>query len=268
MLIAMATVDPLITDIYVGDLNGEPDIAKVVNAGRPWVGICLKASEGLYYPNNQAADVAYRNTWLAAYWNLIKWLARKRLGVDFFVQEYHYARIDQDPIKQAAFNLSVVQGVGGFYKGCLAPMVDVEDAQNPVKPGKTVVEQWIKAYADEINRQLGIRPILYGNNYLAENNVDYQKCGCLALEVAHYSSTLPPTVYQRINCPLSSLFGWQYIGTYKPPTPTPAGYPVYTPFSSVQPEDITAVVMNDSQGFNGPLAYLQQHMVPANKWVP
>src|SRR5262249_52812208 len=122
------------------------------------------------------------------------------------------------------------------------------------------------AYAGEINRQLGILPILYGNNYLAENNVDYQKCGCLALEVAHYESTLPQNVYQRINCPLSSVFGWQYSGN--DPTPVPTGYPMYTPFSSTLREDITAVVMNDSSGFNGPLNWLQQHMVPASKWTP
>jgi hypothetical protein len=264
----MGTVDPLIVDLYVGDENGAPQIANVINAGRPWVGLCFKASEGLYYPNNQAADPAYRNWWLAAQWNNTKWLARKRLGVDFFVQQYHYGRIDQDATKQAAWNCEVIRGVGGYYKGCLAPMVDIENAENPVSPGAAAIEKWLTAYNAEIYRQLGIRATLYGNNYLAENGVDYTKCGCLSLEVAHYNSTLPSTVYSRIKCPITSLSGWQYIGTEPPVTPVPAGYPVFSPLSPVKPEDITAVVMNDGQGFGGPLTWLQQNMVPANKWTP
>lgn len=255
-------IDPLVVDLYVGDEFGEPRIWQVVQAGRPWVGLCFKASEGLYYPNNKAADAAYRDWWLSAYWNLTKWLARKRLGVDFFVQQYHYARIDQDPVKQAQWNTQVIKNVGGYYKGCMAPMVDVESAENPDKPGAAAIETWLQKFSAEMFRLVGIRPILYGNMYLAENNVDFQKCDCLSLEVAHYASTLPSTVYTRINCPLAQLSGWQYIGTYNPPTPVPKGYPVYSPLSSTQTEDITAYVINDTQGFDAVLSWMRSHCIP------
>lgn len=262
------SVDPLLVDLFVGDLVppgkqiGEPDIGKLVAAGRPWCGINLKATQGLYYPNNKSTNPYYRDTWLRKYWPLASSLAGDRLGDDWFVTEYHYADLAQDPVAQARWNVEVIKSVGGFPKGCIAPMVDVEDAGNPANLGAAKVEAWLRAYSGAQYELIGIRPILYGNNYLHENHVNFANCGCLALVVARYASTLPATVYTGIGCPLSKLGEWQYIGT-EGPTPVPAGYPVYSPLSSTKTMDIAAVVMNDGQGFDASLAWLRANCVPA-----
>lgn len=262
------TVDPLLIDLYVGDLVppggtiGNPNLAAVIAAGRPWVGIELKATQGLYYPNNKSPNEFYRDTWFKTFWPMIPKLAGERMGVDFFRREYHYGDLAQDPIAQARWNIAVVKSTGSLFgKGDLATTLDIEDAGNPVNPGKAFVERWIKAYADEMLRLTGIRPILYGNNYLHENNVDFKNCGCLALEVARYAASLPSEVYTGIGASLSDLFSWQYIGT-EGATPVPHGYPQYTPLSSTHAEDIAAVVMNDALGFEASLKWLREHCIP------
>ena len=42
-------ISPLIVDIYAGDLGGKPDIGALVDAGAPWHGLILKATEGTGY---------------------------------------------------------------------------------------------------------------------------------------------------------------------------------------------------------------------------
>jgi hypothetical protein len=97
---------PLICDVYEHDVAGKPDIAGVVNAGPPWHGIILKATQGDYYTGGE---------WFRKYWPLARSEAGDGFGHDWFRGCYHY--ID------------------------LWPIVDVESARNPEKPDADAVRE-------------------------------------------------------------------------------------------------------------------------------
>lgn len=258
------TTDPLIVDLYAGDLNGQPELQKLVDAGRPWCGINLKATQGLFYPNDRSTNPEYHSTWLRKYWPQAKSLAGARMGDDWFRVGYHYADVAHDPVAQFQWFNTNIELAGGWSHGDLPPMLDIEDAGNPPyqQVGASKLEDWIGKWADACYAALGIRPLVYGNNYLHENSINFQKCRCLGLEVARYSSTLPASVYTGINCPISQLFGWQYVGT-EGPTPIPTGYPKFTPLSSTHTEDITAITINDQNGHEAPIQWMREH----SKWA-
>jgi GH25 family lysozyme M1 (1,4-beta-N-acetylmuramidase) len=226
-------MDPLICDLYEGDLNGRPDIAKLVAAGPPWHGIILKATEGTYYPARSA-------TWFSNNWRLARSAAAYRYGVDWFRSAYHYLRIDQDPIAQANSFLYLVDKAGGWGDGDFVPMVDVEGTGNPVNATKQRVIDVVSAYAERILDAHGRRPGLYGGTYLVERGVT-SNCGCQVLWFPRYTPSLPAWTYQRIGWRLSNqvptLWGWQYCGDGDSRL---AGYPKTSPMG---PCDVTAVVV-------------------------
>jgi GH25 family lysozyme M1 (1,4-beta-N-acetylmuramidase) len=240
--------DPLIVDCYEGDLNGHPDWQKLADAGPPWHGAIVKASEGL----------AYHSSWFGMQWRALKTVGGARYGQDWFRGAYHYARIAEDAVKQAHVYLGQVEQAGGWDVGDLWPMIDVESANNPDKPGKAKLEDWVSTYAAEIERETGRKPTLYGNIYLWENGVT-STCGCGTLIVARYSMTLPATVYQRIGWTWSAkpdaepptLLGWQGVGDGE-------GYwsmPTTSPIGKV---DITAFVV--ANGGTAALEWVRQQL--------
>lgn len=230
----MSAVDPLIVDCYEGDLEGKPDWAKLIAAGPPWHGAIVKASEGL----------EYHSTWFREQWPKLRELAGDRYGVDWFRGAYHYARVAEDPIKQAHVFLGQVEQAGGWGDGDLWPMVDVESSNNPLHMGKSQLETWISTYAAEILAATGRKPTLYGNIYLWQCGVT-STCGCETLIVARYTPTLPPITYQRIGWSWSAdpdvtpptLLGWQYCGDGAAFAP---GYPTRSPIGDI---DVTALVV-------------------------
>ena len=83
--------DPLIVDVYAGDVAGKPDWSKLVAAGPPWHGAIIKATEGLHYAP----------PWFGWNWDAIRSASGSRFGVDFFRGCYHYLRFDLGGIEQA-----------------------------------------------------------------------------------------------------------------------------------------------------------------------
>lgn len=250
-------IDPLLVDLYPFDVNGEPVVNKLVAAGPPWHGVTLKATEGLYYPNPKNPNRAYNGQWFKTYWPIAKSAGGARYGVDWFRNAYHYARIDQDPVKQAAFHLQVVANAGGWGRGDMWSEIDVEQAENPVNPGHKVLEDWIIKYANEVYRQTKRPTLLYGGSYLRDNKVRFEVIGkaCPVIIVAFYGATLPPHIYTDIGYSYpNTLFGWQYRSTENQPG-IPAGYPNYSPLSSSIPVDITAVTIA------GGIDFIRGHML-------
>ena len=245
-------LDPLLVDLYPFDLNGKPDLGRLVAAGLPWAGVWLKTSQGLYYPNPKSTVPQYTGQWFKTYWQIAKQVAGARHGVDWFRGCYHYADLKQDPLKQAAFFLSLVDAAGGWSDGDLPPFLDVEASGNPDEPGEPVIDQWMHAFSLEIVKLHGRKPICYGGSYLRDNSVDEISDDYPYITVAAYGSELAPKIYQRIGYKYGgtgpgSLFGWQYRGTDdpgKPPqTSFPKGYPSMSPLSPKTAVDITAVVV-------------------------
>lgn len=230
--------DGFLVDVYQGDLGGHPDWQRLVDAGPPWHGALVKASEGIQYVSS----------WFGTQWRALKTCAGSRYGVDFWRGAYHYWRAAQDPIKQAHVFLGQVQAAGGFDTGDLV-MIDVEGANNGTVTGQQIVAS-VSAWVEEVKRETGKKVVLYGNMLLAESNVT-DHCGCDALIVARYTPTLPPVIYNRIGwtwsndagAELPTLLGWQYSGSgqrgeFMGDTSV-TGYPTKTPIGIA---DTTAII--------------------------
>lgn len=192
-------IDPLIVDTYAGDGHGQDAITALVKAGPPWHGLVMKATEGTYYPANRPDD----REWFLDNWIRARVYAGARYGQNWFRGAYHYLRVDQDGTLQAEKFLALVEEAGGWGAGDLWPMVDVESAENPQHPGKQAIIDCVSAFTAKVKAELGRTCLLYGNVYLAENDVtDHMGCG--VLEVARYASTLPLVVYERIGWKLET----------------------------------------------------------------
>jgi GH25 family lysozyme M1 (1,4-beta-N-acetylmuramidase) len=246
--------DPLLVDVYAGDLNGRPDWGKLAAAGWPWCGAIVKASEGL----------DYYSPWFGVQWRALREVAKERYGVDWFRGAYHYARLQQPAIAQVHRVLGQIEAAGGWGAGDLPVVLDVERANNPER---AAVEDWVCTFAFEYKAKTGRAPILYGNVYLWENGVR-STMGCDALIVARYTPTLPADVYKRIGWSWSSdanvakptLLGWQYVGSG--PKGEAQGdarvthYPLVTPMGVA---DTTAVVV--ANGGQAALAWIRRNLL-------
>jgi len=230
------TLDPLVVDTYAGDGYGQDAITKLVEAGQPWHGIILKATEGTYYPANRPHD----HEWFLDNWIRCRIYPRERYGQDFFRGAYHYLRIDEDPVLQAEKFLALVEEAGGWGQGDLWPMIDVEQAGNPEGPGPQKIIDAVQGWVTKIAAETGKQPMLYGAGYLWENHVT-SHMGCGTLCFPRYTPTLPPDTYQRIGWQLTTarptLWGWQLCGDGEVYVP---GYPKLTPMGKC---DYTAVIV-------------------------
>lgn len=107
---------PLFVDLYAGDM-AQPNWAKVSKQPE-FFGAILKATEGLYY----------FPAWFTTNWGLVASdsLTGREYGQDWFRGTYHFLKFNQDGKTQAEFYLKAVDEAGGWGKGDLWPIVDVE----------------------------------------------------------------------------------------------------------------------------------------------
>ncbi len=215
--------DPLVVDLYAGDLGGRPDLAKLAAAGPPWCGVILKATEGLHYDGGQ---------WFRTFWPMAKDVGEGRK--DWLRGAYHYLRFDQDPHEQADCYLETLDRAGGLADGDLWPIVDVERAGNPDSSAAQIVDS-VSRFAESVSGHTGRDVTLYGGSLLADKHIT-DHMGCKRLWLARYTASLPQFVYQRIGWRVDELFAWQYSGgegTYL------ADYPHMSPIGRC---DISAMV--------------------------
>lgn len=235
-------IDPILIDLYPGDLHGMPDISKLAAAGYPWCGVWIKSNQGVKF---------YDSEWFNRLWLLARdCVGDDRRGINWFRGTYDYADLTCDPATECEFALKQIENAGGFGCGDMNPCIDMEETRNPDKPGRARIEDWLNKYAERMLALHGRRPTLYGNVYLRENGVQ-GLCGCEDLIIARYTLTLPRTIYEDdLKIPLAKLRGWQYAGTGDR-TPIQAGYPEHSPLAPSVKVDLTEIV----QG----LSYLVTH---------
>lgn len=241
---------PLLVDLYAQDLDGKPNLAKLVAAGLPWAGIVLKATQGDYYSGGE---------WFRTNWPLARSAAGARYGQSWFRTAYHYADLAIDPAKQAHYCLAAIEHAGGWGTGDLPLWIDVESAHNPASPGRAKIEDVISKIAEVILAENGRKPYLYGNVYLAENGVT-SHMGCDKLVVARYTETLPREIYERIGWKLEDLFAWQCIGDGEGKIAT---VPHVSPIGKT---DISVVTV--AGGGQRALDYMRSHTFAESPTVP
>lgn len=194
----------------------------------------IKANQGTGYVPDK---------WFGLNWNAIA--ASQPVGAARIRACYSYFETQQSVIAQADTLLQMVARAGGFMAGDLVPMLDVEGATNPDKD--TQLADQLATWSAYITKELGVPPILYGNQYLWSNNIT-STLGFGGLVIARYSDGLPPAVYERIGWKIAptipSVLGWQLAGT-DGPSRVP-GYPGSAPIGAggkLIESDITAIIM-------------------------
>ena len=211
--------DPILVDEYAGDKQA--DWNALAASGLPWFGAVLKVSQGLTYNSG---------SWLAKNWAALELARKNAANLDFFRGAYHYLTIADSGQKQAEYYLGVVNAAGGFKRGDLWPIVDVETAANGNPSAQQIID-CTSAFSETIKRETGRATMLYGGSFLYDHSIK-SRMGCAYLWIARYTATLPAEVYERIGWSVDVLWGWQFRGdNFNAQLKTPSGitYPNEAP---------------------------------------
>jgi GH25 family lysozyme M1 (1,4-beta-N-acetylmuramidase) len=234
-------ISPLIVDIYANDLGGKPDIGALVDAGAPWHGLILKATEGTGYTGG---------AWFQKYWAEARDRAGDRYCVDWFRGAYHYIRLNQPADAQIDLYLNTVDKAGGWGDGDFWPILDLEHANNPDLPAAQIVEK-VTEMAELVRARTGRDVTLYGGSLMYDKGIT-DHMGCQRLWIARYAATLPAIVYQRVGWQLEDVLMWQYDGDGEGYL---AGYPKTSPMGKT---DISAMLV--AGGGEAALEYLRTNL--------
>jgi GH25 family lysozyme M1 (1,4-beta-N-acetylmuramidase) len=198
---------PLLVDVYSGDVGGKPYWAGLA-ADAGYFGAVIKATEGLYYPTSSGF------AWFAQNWPIVKSIGGERYCLSWFRGAYHFLKFNQDGAEQADFYLACVNRAGGWAKGDLWPIVDVELGNEKNSNQQASAQQIIDcttAWADRVRGETGRDIMLYGSGAMRDKAIT-SRMGCDWLWLPRYTATLPKIIYERIGWTLDRVALWQYCG--------------------------------------------------------
>lgn len=214
-LLATAHVDTetgpyLLVDLYSKDLNGSPDWNVLMNTPK-FYGAILKATQGSKgYTNDKG--------WFKKNWPLLKDMASSRYGLTWFRGAYLFLNLWDDGISQANNYIDIVSEAGGWDKGDIYPILDVElgnDGSNgrPRNGNQDAGTQQIidctTACAERIKEVTGRHVILYGRGAMRERGIT-DKMGCDAVWNPSYTN---PMIKHGLEAwTLDDIVLWQYCG--------------------------------------------------------
>lgn len=210
----MAGPSPLIVDYYEKD--PAPDLSAVSSDAR-YVGAIIKASEGLYY----CGKGWFPDTWASIH-------DQPGHGETWFRGCYHFLKFNQDGASQADYYLQTVENGGGWDKGDLWPIVDVElgaDTNSNHNATAAQVIDCTKSFADRVRAATGRQVMLYGNGAMRDLSIS-DRMGCDWMWCPRYTATLPSYIYERAGWSVDQLVLWQYAGDG---TGVLTNYPTATP---------------------------------------
>ncbi len=197
-------VAPLFVDVYAGDVGGRPNWSLLASLGPPWHGAIVKATEGVHYAPS----------WFDVQWKQLLHVVPERYGVDWFRGAYHFLRFDVSGTSQAIYYLHTIARAGGWKRGDLWPIVDVElgspSNRNQLASAQQIVD-CTSAFAERIHDELGRDVMLYGNGAMRERGIR-SRMACQWIWCPRYTPTLPRAIYERAGWTLDELVLWQYSG--------------------------------------------------------
>src|SRR5436190_6630664 len=179
---------PLGIDVYSGDGNPTWSTVKANGYTFGWI----KATEGFTF-NDSNFSTSIQNAHAAG----------------MLVAGYHYARYDNNT---ASAEVTHYLNIAGSYitAGYLAPMLDVEEPNNPLS--RTQTSQWVNDWCNGILSATGVRPIVYTYIDYANNHLD-STVTQWPLWMANYNGQDPQTGAPGSTSPWSSWNFWQYSST-------------------------------------------------------
>lgn len=116
------------------------------------------------------------------------WKGAQKAGL--YRGAYHFYMVGQDPVQQA---LSFINRIGTLEKGDLPPMLDLEQACIPKghRMETEVFQQNVKKWLDQVEKELGMRPIIYTNRPFANDYLDHPDFSRYKLWMAEYGVRKP-----------------------------------------------------------------------------
>ncbi len=212
----MPEKSPLIVDFY--EYDPAPNL-NLLTSDAGYAGAIIKATEGLYYSGKN---------WFPGQWRAIH--DRDGYGDTWFRGCYHFLKFNQDGAAQADYYLQTVEDSGGWDKGDLWPIVDVElgsDGNSNRSATAAQVIECTSAFAGRVASVTGRQVMLYGNGAMRDLSIS-DRMGCDWLWCPRYTATLPSNIYERAGWSIDQLAMWQYAGDGSGfltnyPTSTPDG---------------------------------------------
>jgi GH25 family lysozyme M1 (1,4-beta-N-acetylmuramidase) len=193
----------------------------------------IKATEGYPETSSEKSNEIGKNFLDANFNRNIK----NAINQGLLVAPYHFIRVDynekiSDAKEAARYFLSKIEPYYNKYE-LLPPVIDIE---NPPKKkeysqnknqiqrwSKKEFSDWIRAFANEVENRLGVKPILYMNESFTDNEVESSLLNSYKLWIAKYKfSSKNGTVINTIEDleaynsnfkPNKSYLFWQYTET-------------------------------------------------------
>ena len=166
-------------------------------------GAIIKAWEGKTYNDGG---------WFAHNWPAVKDAGGSRYGSSWFRGAYLFLKFDVAGADQAAAYLKAVDAAGGWDRGDIIPIVDVEmgsAANTNHRAGKQQVIDCVSACAQKLKSELGGRVMLYGRGAMRDLGIT-EKMGC---DVAWNPSYTQQMVRHGLEAfQLDEIVLWQYCG--------------------------------------------------------
>lgn len=164
------------------------DAASYAGENPPWgvlvahpnvCGVIIKATQG----------TSYRPSWFARNWSQVREVAGSRYGDTWFRGCYHYLTFDVDGAKQADYYLAAVEAAGGWGRGDIMPIVDVElGGPNGDATAREIIDT-TTAFARRVKQVLGRGVILYGRGAMRDLGIQ-SRMGCDAVWNPSYTDTM------------------------------------------------------------------------------
>lgn len=206
---ASITDDPgppyLFVDLYSKDLGPTPPWS-VVAATPGYCGAILKAYEGTRFNDGGW----FQNNWQAA-----RGVGGDRYGESWFRGAYLFLKFAQSGIDQADSYLQAIERAGGWDRGDIFPIIDVELGGKTNSNRQASAQEVIDcttACADRLRQETGRKVMLYGRGAMRDLGINV-RMGCDVVWNPSYTVTM--VRHGLETWALEDIALWQYCGDGK-----------------------------------------------------
>jgi hypothetical protein len=206
---------PLLVDLYWATLGARPAWERVAAAPN-YVGAIIKATEGVTYA---------RASWCVDNWPRLRAAGGPRYGASWFRGAYHFLIFARDGTRQADFYLDTIERAGGWDRGDLLPIVDVErvgERHPNYRATRQQVIDVVSAWVERAKARTGREVLLYGRGAMRDLRIT-SRMGAARLWNPAYTRTMPTTA--SIGWPAELVALWQYTDGATNLTPHPRTVP-------------------------------------------
>jgi hypothetical protein len=206
---------PRLVDLYWATLGARPPWEQLAAAPN-YAGAILKATEGVVYA---------RASWFVDNWPRLRAAGGARYGSSWFRGAYHFLIFGREGARQADHYLDTVDRAGGWDRGDLLPIVDVErvgENHPNHRASRQEVIDVVSAWVARVKARTGREVMLYGRGAMRDLGI-VSRMGAARLWNPGYTRSMPATT--SIGWPAELVALWQYTDGRTNLTPYPATVP-------------------------------------------